>query len=274
VVFSHGSGGVRFQSWFLMEALASNGYAVVAPEHAGNTSLDQLAGTSDPPGVVAANRPRDVSFAIDEVLARSADPSGPWDGAVDGSRIAVVGHSFGGFTALAVAGGYDGWGPDERVDAVVPMAAASSLLDDDELRNVDVPTLLLAGTDDITVPLDVASERPWAQISGVPSWRVDVQGAGHNSFTNVCDLYTALVDAGLPPVLLTFLASAAEEGCAPELIPIDEAHALTVTYVLSFLRTTVGHDARWQRYLSPQWAARQDLPVAVEARPARAAPAA
>ena len=268
VVFSHGSGGVRFQSWFLLQALASHGYVVVAPDHAGNTALDQLSGTADPFPVVAANRPRDVSFAIDEVLARATDPSDLLAGAVDPSRIAVVGHSFGGFTALAVAGGYDGWGPDERVDAIVPIAAASGLLDDAELRNVDVPTLLLAGTSDETVPLAAAAERPWDEIDGSPSWRVDVHRAGHNSFTNVCDLYEALVDAGLPPELLAFLASSAEEGCAPSLIPIEEAHRLSVQYTLAFLRTTIGHDARWQRYLAPQWAARQELPVTVLTRPA------
>jgi predicted dienelactone hydrolase len=268
VVFSHGSGGVRFQSWFLLQSLASHGYVVVAPDHAGNTALDQLSGTADPFPVVAANRPRDVSFAIDEVLARATDPSDLLAGAVDPSRIAVVGHSFGGFTALAVAGGYDGWGPDERVDAIVPIAAASGLLDDAELRNVDVPTLLLAGTSDETVPLAAAAERPWDEIDGSPSWRVDVHRAGHNSFTNVCDLYEALVDAGLPPELLAFLASSAEEGCAPSLIPIEEAHRLSVQYTLAFLRTTIGHDARWQRYLAPQWAARQELPVTVLTRPA------
>jgi predicted dienelactone hydrolase len=274
VVFSHGSGGVRFQSWFLLQALASHGYVVVAPDHAGNTALDQLLGTADPFPVVAANRPRDVSFAIDEVLGRAADPSDPLAGAVDPSRIAVVGHSFGGFTALAVAGGYDGWGPDERVDAIVPKPAAAGLLSDAELRNVDVPTLLLAGTSDETVPLASAAERPWDEIEGSPSWRVDVQRGGHNSFTNVCDLYEALVDAGLPPELLAFLASSAEEGCAPQLISIDEAHRLSVQYALAFLRTTIGHDARWQRYLAPQWATRHDLPVTVLARPAGPRPAA
>ena len=37
VVFSHGSGGVRFQSYFLAEWLASHGYLVAAPDHAGDT---------------------------------------------------------------------------------------------------------------------------------------------------------------------------------------------------------------------------------------------
>jgi predicted dienelactone hydrolase len=40
VVFSHGNGGVRFQSWFLMQALASHGFVVAAPDHAGNTAID------------------------------------------------------------------------------------------------------------------------------------------------------------------------------------------------------------------------------------------
>ena len=273
VVFSHGSGGVRYQSWFLLQALAANGYVVIAPDHAGNTALDPIFGTTDPFPVVAANRPRDVSFAIDQALAHSASPGDLLAGTVDPTRIAVGGHSFGGFTALAVAGGYQGWGPDERVDAIIPIAAASSLLTDEELAAIDVPTLLLAGTHDETVPLAAAAERPWDLISSRPAWRVDVHDAGHNSFTNVCDLLAALEGAGLPPALLGFLVGSAEEGCAPELIPIDEAHELTVQYTLAFLRTTIGHDARWKRYLDPGWAERSGLPVTVQARngPRRAA---
>ena len=105
-----------------------------------------------------------------------------------------------------------------------------------------MPTLLLAGVSDETVPLDAAAERPWAEMSGSPAWRVDVDRAGHNSFTNVCDLLDALVDAGLPPALLAFLVSSAEE-VARSLIPIEDAHRLTVQYSLAFLRTTIGHDS-------------------------------
>src|SRR5687768_5421843 len=37
VVFSHGLGGFRFQSVFLMEHLASHGFVVIATEHPGST---------------------------------------------------------------------------------------------------------------------------------------------------------------------------------------------------------------------------------------------
>jgi hypothetical protein len=84
----------------------------------------------------------------------------------------------------------------------------------------------------------------------------------------VCDLLDALLDAGLPPALLAFLVDSAAEGCAPSLIPIEDAHRLTVQYSLAFLRTTIGHDSRWRHYLSPQWAERNGLPVTVLARPA------
>ncbi len=37
VVFSHGNGGMRLQSLFFTEYLASHGYVVAAPDHMGNT---------------------------------------------------------------------------------------------------------------------------------------------------------------------------------------------------------------------------------------------
>ena len=40
IVFSHGSGGTRFQSIYLMEHLASHGFVVMAVDHPGNTIID------------------------------------------------------------------------------------------------------------------------------------------------------------------------------------------------------------------------------------------
>lgn len=261
VVFSHGSGGVRFQSWFLMQALASHGFVVAAPDHAGNTALDSLFGTTDPILEVARNRPRDVSFVIDEVLALGDHSDGRLAGRVDGARIAVAGHSFGGFTALAIAGGFGDIPADPRVDAVVPIAAAAMLLSDAELAAVDVPTLLLSATSDTTVPLVPTITRAWDLISGRPAYRADLRSAGHSSFTNACDLHDALAAAGLPPDLLEFLADSAADACGPDLLPVGEAHRLTTLYTVAFLQSTVGDDARYRRYLTPGHAVRHDLAV-------------
>jgi predicted dienelactone hydrolase len=253
VVFSHGSGGIRFQSWFLTEALASHGFVVVAPDHKGNTALDGLFGTSDPNDVVARNRPLDVSLVID-VISRFSD-------VVDGDRVAVVGHSFGGFTALASAVGWQDVPPDSRVDAIVPIAAAAGPFSDDQLRSIDLPTLLLSGTSDITVALDPNTTRTWGLIDVRGSRRIDIHKAGHSSFTNVCDLYEALAGAGLPPDLLAFLVSQVEEGCAPELIPIAEAHRLTTLYTVAFLRWQLVPDEAYHDYLRTGYARANHLQV-------------
>ncbi|MDH4168529.1 MAG: alpha/beta fold hydrolase [Acidimicrobiia bacterium] len=261
VVFSHGSGGFRAQSWTLLESLASQGFVVVAPDHVGNTALDVFFGTTDPFAVIAANRPRDISFVIDEVTSWTDDPTDRFAGVIDSERIGVAGHSFGGFTALAVASGFGDYAADERVDAILPIAAAAGALSDEELASIDVPTFLLSGTLDETVALDPNTTETWRLISSKEAYRADVIGGGHNSFTNVCDLVDILVAAGLPPSLLAFLISSAEEGCAPELIDIDEAQRLMILYSTSFFRSALGPDARYQKYLQPNYAGRADLDV-------------
>jgi predicted dienelactone hydrolase len=267
VVFSHGNGGVRFQSWFLLQALASHGFVVAAPDHAGNTALDAIAGTSDPIGVAAANRPRDVSFVIDQMLARDRDAADPLHGRIDERDIAVAGHSFGGFTALATAAGFVDYRADPRVDAIVPIAPATFGFSDEQLTSIDLPTLLMGGTSDTVVPIEPGIVRAWDLISGRPEYRVDLVAAGHNSFTNVCDIRDAFVVAGVGQPILGFVEEQAEDGCAPELLPIDEAQRVTTLYVVSFLTTELQGNSRYSRYLSPRYADRHDLPVDLLVRP-------
>jgi predicted dienelactone hydrolase len=267
VVFSHGNGGVRFQSWFLMETLASHGFVVAAPDHAGNTALDAIAGTSDPIAVAAVNRPRDVSFVIDQMLARDGDPASPFHRHIDERDVAVVGHSFGGFTALAAAGGFLDYQPDPRVDAIVPIAPATFGLTDDQLASIDVPTLLMGGTADTVVPIEPGIVRAWDLISGRPEYRVDVLAAGHNSFTNVCDIRDAYVTAGVGEPVIGLVEAQAEHGCSPDLLPIEEAHRVTDLYLVSFLTKELQRNARYGRYLTPGYADRHDLPVELHVKP-------
>lgn len=76
--------------WYhgLAEHLASHGFVVLAPEH---VESDWMADVVQ----ATADRPADVRATLD-----LADAT-PW---IDGERVAVVGHSYGGYTALAAAG--------------------------------------------------------------------------------------------------------------------------------------------------------------------------
>lgn len=105
VVFSHGNGGMRFQSLFFTERLASYGFVVMAVDHPDDTVLDALAGSIDEDVLVEslALRPLDMLRLIDYADALNRD-GGDFDGLIDMARIGVTGHSFGGYTALAVGG--------------------------------------------------------------------------------------------------------------------------------------------------------------------------
>jgi hypothetical protein len=98
-------------------------------------------------------------------------------------------------------------------------------------------------------------------VSSKTKYRVDIDRAGHASFTNICDLVDRLVGAGLPPAFLTGLQSLANEGCAPDLRPIGQVQELTNLYTLAFLERTLNH-GHTQRYLTPGYARSHHLPVA------------
>src|SRR5262249_47349060 len=103
IVVSHGTGGAEQVHSSLAEALARAGYLVAALRHPGDNWQDRSL-WQKPPGAYFIERPRQVSRVIDALLADAewkdriaADSRGP--------RIGVLGHSAGGYTVVALAGG-------------------------------------------------------------------------------------------------------------------------------------------------------------------------
>ncbi|KAA0236101.1 MAG: hypothetical protein JJLCMIEE_00770 [Acidimicrobiales bacterium] len=244
VLFSHGNTGVRFQSIFYTEALASHGFVVVAPDHTGNTITDSSRTVE-----AAADRPADISFLIDAIETMNADADDALFGHIDLDRIGVTGHSYGGYTSLAMASGVgDAIAPDDRVTAIVPIAPAATLIKEANLERAEVPALVIGGTDDVTTPIEDSTAYSFDNLGSEPLYRVDLIDAAHWSFTIVCEVDELVPE--LPPEIIEIIGSGFEEGCAEDQMPVDEAHRLTNRYAISFFLVELAGDSRYQQFLT------------------------
>jgi predicted dienelactone hydrolase len=242
VVYSHGSGGLRYIHSSYTEALASNGYVVVAPDHTGNTAVERITNVSAPPNEIAFNRPQDVRRVIDAFVDPAHPTAGPYASHVDADKVVVSGHSLGGFTTIALATGFTndlGTTPvDKRIKAIIPIAPAASkeLLPDATLASISVPMMVLVGTNDKTTPVDPNVTRLWSLSKNAPAYRVELVGGQHQTFTDICAYQTFLPKlANVPEVITKTIDSFAAEGCAPGDIDAKRAAELTNGYVVRFL---------------------------------------
>ena len=244
VIYSHGSGGLRYIHSDYTEAIASHGYIVAAPDHTGNTAVDDLADSRDDPAVIALNRPQDVSAVIDAMLNPESEATVGFVANIRPDQIAVTGHSFGGFTSYAVASGFDNelgeYLPDERVGAIITLAPATgpTLLSDERLASIDIPALAMVGTDDTTTPAEPNVTRPWELSASSPSYRVDLVAAEHQTFTDVCNYVEFLPTLpDVPEVVIETIEASAAEGCTEGDMPIERAQAITNTFATTFLES-------------------------------------
>ncbi len=183
VIISHGTGGNHLGYLTIAQYLAEQGYIVAMPEHYGNNrNNNDLEGTIEN----LINRPRHICLVIDVV---SLDPQ--LKDHVQKNNTAVIGHSMGGYTALAVAGGSP-WSEsrekievnsDSRVKAIVLLAPATLwYTPDNSLANVKIPILMLIAEHDPYAP-KIHADIVIKQVADASqlSFRV-VKNAGHFSF--------------------------------------------------------------------------------------------
>ncbi len=106
VVFSHGLNSKPAHYAEKAKHLATYGFLVVMPQHIGS---DEIYGEEFKQGYYPdvsdvnefINRPLDITYVIDEVERRNQRE---FEGRLDVENIGMFGHSYGGYTALAIAG--------------------------------------------------------------------------------------------------------------------------------------------------------------------------
>jgi predicted dienelactone hydrolase len=228
VVLSHGySGNWTNQAW-LAVALARQGYLVAGLNHPGTTSRNM-----DKASAGLTERPRDLSRLIDFL---TTDPA--WSGAVEAGNVAAIGHSLGGWTVIALAGGrfdparsdadcrdhanlaacrvgretgagqgfairqnFDAELRDRRVGAVVTLDLGLARgFDPASLAAFAVPALVIAaGNGDGGIPAALESGYLAEHLPKATTRSLAIPGAAHFSFLPLCKPgAVALLEADTP----------------------------------------------------------------------------
>ena len=236
VVFSHGFGSDRKFLTYLARHLASYGFTVASVEHPGS-NFTWLSGVSlggNPENLLPASefidRPKDISFVLDQ-FAELNQEEGSLQGKLNTQQVTIVGHSLGGYTALALAGGEVnlddlrqfcknrspiGRSPadwlqcaatdlpgsrinlrDRRVVQVIALNPMTGrLFGNNGLTKVSVPTLFLTGTEDAIAPSLDHQLRAFSQLTG-SKYLLSAIGGTHLSVTDRANLNDALARSTL-----------------------------------------------------------------------------
>ncbi len=160
LIFSHGFHGRGAQSKFLMRAIADDGYLVMAPDHK-DAGLGRSARPETPFGNPATWTDSTYRDRADDVrgLLKGLRDDPNWSRAIDWSKVALAGHSLGGYTVLGLAGAWPAW----RVSGIKAVLALSPYSMPFQIKGglsgLDVPVMYQGGTRDAGVTPWIADKR-------------------------------------------------------------------------------------------------------------------
>jgi len=214
VILSPGLALGRTTYAWLAEHLASYGFAVIAPEHRETINMEAPELWQPP-----IRRPQEIVAVLDYVDAQAV-AGGELEGLTNTEIVAVIGHSYGGYTTLAMAGARFDFAPFEALCETAPETNDESAWLCDALLPFVPDMAALAG-------LDAVPDGLW------PSWgdaRVDaiVPMAGDAFFFN---------EAGLAEITVPVMAIG---GTADTGTPYMWGTYPTYEYVSSETRVRVG----------------------------------
>jgi dienelactone hydrolase len=189
VIFSHGFTGSEDQSRFIMEALASAGYLVIAPRHK-DSLLSEHANFNKPdPPFEKPSLWNDSTFKdrhddiVRLIAALHADSQ--WNPQIDWSKFALAGHSLGGYTVLCLGGGRAAW----EIPGVKAILAISPYCEPlcikGKLADAGIPVMYQGGTRDFGITPSLI--RPGGAFSKAtsPAYLVEFDQLGHLGWTNL-----------------------------------------------------------------------------------------
>ncbi len=274
VIVSHGLNSSPESFTVIPPYLASHGYVVALPQHPGSDAK-QGKGLieGDTRKIFLLNefldRPQDITYTLDELERRNELE---FEGKLDLENVGIFGHSFGGYTALAVGGANIDFERlekncnldignlntalllqcrglklerqeynfrDERIKAVfVVNPVNASILGIKGLGKIKIPTFIAAGSYDPATPFVFEQARSYPFLGSEVTYLQLQEGQAH--------IDIAELDAGISNML---------EGVAKLTIPspktIDD---YTNSMMLAFFKVYINEDDNYHPYLQSSYA--------------------
>ncbi|MEL6462127.1 MAG: alpha/beta hydrolase [Cyanobacteria bacterium J06621_15] len=282
IVISHGIGTDSSNFRYLANHLASNGFAVVVPNHPGSDTKQVQSLLNGSASEVAQakefiNRPLDIKFVLDE-LEKLNNSDSRFQNVFDLEKIGVFGQSFGGYTALALAGAEinldkiqqnckqkalkQTWNMslllqcrmqelqqnkpvkqyslyDKRVKAVIAVnPITSSIFGETGLNQIKTPVMMVASSEDTVAPALYEQILPFSWINNPDKYLVQMEGATH--FSTIGDGKDSSEKAGEAAKLI---------GDNPK-----QAQSYMKTLSLPFFKSYVSDKSKYRPYLTATYA--------------------
>ncbi|WP_413173362.1 alpha/beta hydrolase [Anabaena azotica] len=286
IVISHGLGSDRSSFAYLAEHLAQSGFVVAVPEHPGSNAEQLKALLSGTAQTITSpreliDRPLDVKYLLDE-LTRLSKNNPVFQGRLNLQQIGVIGQSFGGYTALALAGAKINFEQlkkdcpdikktlnislllqclainlpnveynlsDPRVKAIIAINPVnSSIMGEASLSQIKIPVMIISGSGDTIAPALPEQIIPFTWLTTPNKYLVLINGGTH--FSTIAES----PDAVLP---------------VPTQV-IGSSPALASSYVkdlsVPFLQTYVAEQQSYLPYLSADYVntiSKRSLPLSL-----------
>ncbi len=274
IVISHGVAEDRQTYAYVAQHLASYGFAVAVLDHPGSDAKEFrqfFAGLAGPPKAKELiDRSLDVKFMLDE-LQRLSETNSNLKGQLNLQQVGAIGHSYGGYTALTLAGAKinfeqiqkdchpnrsldlsvflqcraDELPPanylllDQRVKAVMAInPLVSTIFGQRGLSQIQVPVMLVAGSQDIVTPALPEQIRPFTWLQNQNKYLVLIENGTH--FSTLGELDSANNVLPVPPSLI---------GPNPAI-----ARSYVNSLSLAFFQTHLRNQQQYRPYLSAAYA--------------------